>query len=83
MSFEIHEFMCLNCGRLTMPLPRRCGFKRPKDHRKKLYCPFCKTECNCIEITNPIEKENFLELFKEGKFKEEAAASIVYVRSGN
>ena len=81
-KYEEHEFYCINCGHATIPLAREKGHKHKAFHRKKLYCPWCKQTCNCIEIRNLAEKEKFLEDFERGVYKNEAADSLSFVRSG-
>lgn len=58
---------------------RRQGFKHSKMHRKKLYCPFCKTEVNHIECKTPEEVEEFKINFENGVYKDEAKESISFV----
>ena len=73
---EIHDFYCLNCGKLSMPLPRKIGRQHNSYHRKKLYCPYCKVVVNHVEIRNDVELFNLKEDFANGQFKDEAAESI-------
>lgn len=75
-KFETHDFYCINCGNKNIPISRKCGQQRGQFHRKKLYCVFCKTECNCVEIRNQEEKEVFMEAYNNGEFRNEAADSI-------
>ena len=76
MKYETHNFYCINCGKKAMDLPRKTCHKHKKLHRKKLYCPWCKQDINCIEISNEEEKIKFIEDFNKGLFKEEALESI-------
>lgn len=76
MCYESHDFYCLKCGKKTIPLSRNYGHKHARGHRKKLYCPWCKMECNAIEITSMEEKEEFERKFAEGAFKDEAEESV-------
>jgi len=48
-----------------------------KFHRKRLYCPNCRRECNAVEIRNEFERKEFLDDFKQGKFIEEAKESVM------
>ena len=75
-KFGIHKFYCLNCGKEGIPIPRKPSDFRSTNHRKKLYCPWCKLTLNFIEIKTEEEKIKFLEAFNNGAFKEEAALSI-------
>ena len=79
-KFESHDFYCLNCGKKGLPVQRKMGQQRGQFHRKKLYCIFCKTECNHIEIKNEIEKEIFMEGYNNGEYEEEAANSLLTLR---
>lgn len=81
MCYESHDFYCLNCGKKTIPLSPNYGFKHAKGHRKRLYCPWCKQECNAIEITNLDEKEEFERKFAEGAYKDEAKESCAFSRA--
>ena len=72
---EEHKFYCLLCGRQGIPIRRPTGFQREPMHRKKLYCPWCKTEVNHIEVRNLEEERKFLEDFKNGVYKDEAEES--------
>lgn len=74
-KYEEHQFYCLLCGRPGIPLRRKAGFQHSAMHRKKLYCPYCKTEVNHVEIRNILEKEKFLEDFENGVYKDEAEES--------
>lgn len=72
---EEHQFYCILCGKPGIPLPRRTGFKHESMHRKKMWCPYCKTEINHIEIRTFEEKQKFLEDFENGVYKDEAEES--------
>lgn len=78
--YESHDFYCVNCGHKGLPCQRKRGQQREQFHRKKLYCVFCKTEVNHIEVRNQEEKEMFMEAYDNGEYREEAANSICYVR---
>ena len=64
-----HPFYCLKCGRETLNLPRYVSHQYQKGHRKKLWCPWCKTEVNCIEIRNYEELMDFKECFNLSELK--------------
>lgn len=74
--FDIHDFYCLNCGRRNLPLARSRSLQHKGGHRKNLYCIYCKKEVNHIEIRTQQEKDEFLENFNKGLYKEEAEESI-------
>lgn len=80
-KYEDHSFYCLNCGNKGIPIWRNRGHLHEKNHRKALYCPYCKTTVNHIEITNFEEIENFKENFNKGLYKEEAIESIMYIKN--
>ena len=79
-KFETHDFYCLKCANKTIPVARKLAKKREKFHRKKLWCPHCKMEINCVEITNQEEKEHFMEAYNNGDFRQEAEDSIYCIR---
>lgn len=79
-KYEEHQFYCLLCGKPGIPLRRKAGFQHGAFHRKKLYCPYCKVEVNHIEIRNLTEKEEFLENFENGVYKDEAQESVDSLR---
>lgn len=79
-KYEEHKFYCLLCGKAGIPLRRKVGFQKEALHRKKLYCPFCKTEVNHIEVRTLDEELNFKEDFKNGVYKNEAKKSLDFIR---
>lgn len=79
--YEDHSFYCMNCGKKGIPIWRDKSKLHSKDHRKVLYCPFCRETVNHVEVRNFEEKEKFLQNFEAGNFKEEAAASIAFVKN--
>lgn len=44
------RFFCTQCGHETLPVLRLPHQKREKGHLKNLYCPYCRTENNCVEV---------------------------------
>lgn len=80
MKYEEHNFYCLNCGNRSIPLMRKSSNKKALNHRKKLYCPWCKTEVNHIELTNMYEIEKFKQDFADGMYIQEAKESIAFLR---
>jgi transcription elongation factor Elf1 len=81
MGIISHRFFCLNCGKENIPIYRNPGHLHKKNHRKVLYCPWCKTKVNHIECSNEFEVTQFREDFKEGVYKDEAQESVSYGRS--
>lgn len=80
-EITLSDFYCLKCGQKLYPIPRPRGNQRGKLHRKILYCPNCQVELNCIEIKTQSELEQFKEDFQNGKYEQEAADSMDFVRS--
>lgn len=78
-----HYFMCIKCGKLTMTLPRPVGHQYKSWHRKKLYCPNCRVEINCIECKDEEEVFYFKEDFERGLFEEECEESLKYIKGEN
>lgn len=78
MSFSIHQFMCPECGKATIPVARRTSQQRSKGHRKWLYCPWCKKQVNTYECRNEEEIITFREKYTAGEitkaYHEELAA---------
>lgn len=73
------DFYCLQCGNRGIPLPRSKGHRREKFHRKKLYCPHCKTDVNHAEVKNYTEVLEFKENFNKGIYAVEAKESISFI----
>lgn len=71
-NFVISRFMCTNCGKETIPIPRQASKKRHWAHLKKMYCPHCKGEYNAFEVVNDYDVEVFKKLYENGAFKQEA-----------
>jgi hypothetical protein len=80
-AYETHDFYCMNCGAKGIPISRRNGRQHEKFHRKVLYCPTCRQTVNHIECRNDQEVEDFKKNFENGVYKDEAEASMAYVRS--
>lgn len=77
----LHSFYCMKCGNKAMELFRKRGFQHKRFHRKKLYCPHCKLELNCIECKNDEDVYEFKENFEKGVYKNEVKDSLHYLRS--
>ena len=76
---EGHKFFCIKCGKESIPLFRKSQLCKEKFHRKRLWCPWCKQEINCIEVRNDQEKQEFLDLFQGGFFAEEAQECVEFI----
>ena len=76
MSYEEHQFFCINCGKRGIPLSRPNGRQRASMHRKKLYCYHCRNTVNHVECRNEVEVAQFIEDFNNGIYIEEAKESL-------
>ena len=65
----------------AMELFRKRGFQHERFHRKKLYCPYCKLELNCIECKNDEDVYEFKENFEKGVYENEVKDSLHYLGS--
>ncbi len=77
-AFESHDFYCINCGKKGIPISRKSGHQHGAFHRKAMYCPYCKHTINHIECRNQEEKEQFINDFLAGKYKEEAELGLLW-----
>lgn len=82
-KIEQHEFYCINCGKQGIPIWRKTGHMREKNHRKRLYCTNCRIAINHVEIVTEDEAEQFKKDFADGKYKTEAAEQLVYASQLN
>ena len=48
---EIHYFFCCVCGNEGIPIIRRKGQLREKNHKKRLFCVKCQKRVNHTEYT--------------------------------
>ena len=80
-KYEEHKFWCINCGRAGIPVRRKVGHQHAKNHRKKLWCPWCCMTINCVETKNIEQEFNFRRAFENGEFRDEAAQSLDYGRN--
>lgn len=78
-KYSEHSFYCMKCGKKMMGLPRKDGHNYGKHHRKRLWCPWCKTEVNAVECRNDSEVYDFRIAFEAGEYKEELEESLDYV----
>jgi len=70
-KIEVNSFYCMGCGKKAMECVRPQAHRRESFHRKKLYCPWCKTTANCVECKNDEEVFEFKQAFENGEFQEE------------
>lgn len=83
MKYTSNKLFCVNCGKESIPISRKNAKLHTKFHRKKMYCPWCKLTLNHVEIRSDEEKEEFLEMYNDGQFKEEAKKSIEFCKKGD
>ena len=76
-QFENHQFYCIHCGNQGIPLPRKTGKLKEKEHLKNLYCIYCKEITRHIEIKNDYEINEFKEKFRNGGYKDAAENDIL------
>lgn len=48
-SYFISRLQCNQCGNITA-IPRRSNRRKARHHVKTMYCPFCQTETDFIEL---------------------------------
>lgn len=75
-SFTFSSFYCPSCGKKAMDLPRPRSLIRQGFHRKKLYCPWCRTTYNCVEVRDEMERREFIEDWEAGKYEGDAEAMV-------
>lgn len=46
---NVSKMVCSECGKTGIPVMRPLGRQREKNHKKTLYCPYCKKETICVE----------------------------------
>lgn len=73
-----HYFYCISCGQRNIPVMRSRGDRRERQHRKVLYCPWCKHVVNMIECYDDQDVYEFKQNFEKGKYLEEAKESLKY-----
>lgn len=72
VNFDISDFYCTKCGKKGISLPRKDNKKREPGHLKRLYCPYCRSEQNSVEIRGygKYTYEDFKNEFKNKNFDE-------------
>ena len=71
---EESDFYCTKCGNFTYSIRRLQGQEREPGHLKRLWCPFCNEEHNCVEIRSSAygyTTDDFNMEFSIGNFDEE------------
>jgi hypothetical protein len=85
--YQISEsrFFCTECGKENIMVFRNRGNRRKTGHLKKLYCIYCKKECNCAEVSykNSYTYETFKEEFECGRFVNGERVPIDKLKSCN
>lgn len=75
-----HSFYCIQCGKAGIPLARKKSLQHERFHRKKLYCPWCKTTVNHVECKSQEDIFTFKQNFEAGAFKEELQESLLFIQ---
>lgn len=73
--YSTHHFYCIKCGQEGIPILRSRSSERKKEHTKKMYCIYCKTQINHIECRNQEEINSFKERFEKGEYLNAAKES--------
>lgn len=55
VNCKISELICPGCGNI-IPIPRKPGRSRPKNHIKDFYCPYC----NCVQKMTEVRNNDFI-----------------------
>ena len=68
----LSDFYCTKCGHKGIPIIRNNGKAKEPGHLKKLYCLYCNSEQNMVEIKQKgsYTLEDFLIEFENGNFKD-------------
>lgn len=79
-TVDYHSFMCIKCGKMVYSLPRKLSRQYKRGHMKKLYCPYCKLEINCVECFDDNDIVNFKIKFNNGEYEEEKNKSLDFLK---
>ncbi len=65
------DFYCTKCGHKGIPIIRQSGKAKEPGHLKKLYCLYCDSEENMVEIRQKgsYTLEDFIIEFENGNFE--------------
>ena len=65
------DFYCTKCGHKGIPIIRREGHEKEPGHLKKLFCLYCNSEQNMVEVRQRgrYTLEDFLTEFQNGNFE--------------
>lgn len=65
------DFYCTKCGHKGIPIIRKSGKAKEPGHLKKLFCLYCNSEENMVEIKQKgsYTLEDFLLEFQNGNFE--------------
>lgn len=69
-DYNISDFYCTCCGHKSYPIIRKAGKAKEPGHLKKLFCLYCNSEQNMVEIKQKgrYTLEDFLTEFNNGNF---------------
>lgn len=80
-NYSISDMYCTKCGNKNIPIGRRVGQYREAGHLKSLYCVYCKSEHNMVEI-RPFHSEygyeDFLIEFNNHNFTDDGLRVMSY-----
>lgn len=68
---SLSDFYCTSCGHKGIPIIRNPGKEKEPGHLKKLYCLYCNTEKNMVEVKQKgkYTLEDFIIEFENGNFE--------------
>lgn len=68
---SLSDFYCTKCGHKGIPIIRKPGKDKEPGHLKKLFCLYCNSEENMVEIKQKgsYTLEDFLIEFQNGNFE--------------
>lgn len=79
-NFFVSEFYCTKCGKRGFDVPRKAGSQREAGHLKKLYCIYCKNDCNFAEVRpfGDYGVNEFKVEFENGNFTDDGLRKETY-----
>lgn len=71
-EYNLSDFYCTKCGHKNFPIIRNPGKAKEPGHLKKLYCLYCHTEENMVEIKQKgaYTLEDFYTEYTYGNFED-------------
>lgn len=80
-NFLASDFYCTQCGSKGLIVWRQRGKEREAGHLKKLFCPSCGEEENCVEIkqnNSSYTFSDFIAEFEYGNFDKDGNRKMSY-----